>query len=155
MTGVAYVVYRQAYEGTKPLRTQFERDLGSRVALRAFADRAAADAHVAGLMHVARRTANPFRVLEREAYERLHEPEGGYDSYDAIDRAALARLLALGVAWRAEPKAGWQSEDWQAWYDHEAPHLADGERAKVWSLFDPRPLFGVYEVALGDCGGDE
>ena len=129
MSRVAYVLYRQVYEYGNPIIDQNGYDLGSRVALRLYADRAVAEARLAELMRVARRAANPFA---------LH------------DAAGRPEVLALGVPWRCAPLANWDDAELTRWYETEAPYLTDDERAKVWSLFDARPLFGIYEVPLGD-----
>ncbi len=38
----------------------------------------------------------------------------------------------------------------ERWYEHEAQHLSDDERAEVWALFDARPAYGICEVPLAD-----
>jgi len=126
---VAFVIYRQVYEDGHPIIDQHDRDLGSRVALRVYTDRATVLARLAELMRVARRTTNPFAF-----YNTAGTPE----------------VLALGVSWRAAPQAGWGDEELIRWYDGEVPHLTDEQREKVWSLFDAQPLFGIREVPLGD-----
>lgn len=150
MSRVAFVLYRQVYHYGQPITDQNGYDLGSRVALRLYQDRAVAEARLVDLMRVARRAANPFAVLNLEARERAHEAEGGFDNYEATQEASHARLLGLGLPWRSVPQADWEREDWESWYDAEAPHLTDDERAKVWALFDARPLYGIREVPLGD-----
>ena len=130
MSRVAYVVYRQAYYDTGELCSDgHDDDLGSRVALGAYAERPRAEARLAELTRVARRTANPFTL-------RYPLP--------------LAGLVALGLPWRVAPPADREGDGLEPWYDAEAAHLSDDERAKVWALFDARPLYGVYEVPLGD-----
>ena len=129
MSRVAFVIYRQVYEDGHPIIDQNGYDLGSRIALCVSTDRAIAEARLAELMRVARRTTNPFAL------------------YDAI---GTPKVSALGVPWRSTPPANWDDEESARWYDAEAPHLTDEQRAKVWSLFDERPLYGIREVPLGD-----
>ena len=136
MSRVAYVLYRQVYadEFGEMVTDQSGNDLGSRVALGAYGERSAAFARLAELMRVARRTGNPY-ALHATILEQSPR---------------AAELMALGLLWRAVPRADWGENDLEHWYDQEAPHLSDDERAKVWALFDARPLYGVYEVPLGD-----
>ena len=127
MSGSLSVVYRQPYGEFGIFTDQFDQDAGSRVALRAFADHAAAETHAAGLMRAARRTCNPFTVCDHGHADFLPK-----------------RLKGHRIKWRVSPKTtGWDGSDWMSWYDAEAPHLSDDERAKVWALFDARPLYGV------------
>ncbi len=129
MSRVAFVLYRQVYEYGNPITDQNGYDLGSRIALRVYTDQAVAEARLVELMRVARRAANPFALQ---------------------DTARIPAVLALGVPWRSAPQANWDDEELTRWYDAEAPHLTDAQREKVWSLFDKRPLYGIYEVPLGD-----
>ena len=144
-----FVVYRWAFERGGGRGRYRASPLGSRVAVAAFADRGAAEAYADQALRVARRRANPFALLNR-----LVNEEGNVVSHEyrveKEDAAAVARLLALGLAFRVVPQTGWGRDRWLSWYDAEAPHLTDDERAKVWALFDARPLFGVYEVPAGD-----
>ena len=103
-------------------------EFASVVPVRAFADRAAADARTAESMRVARRTVNPFRVY-------------------ANPRSTLARNLK--IEFRVQPLPKWGHVEWLDWYSAEAPHLTDDQRAKFWSLFDDLPLYGVTDVPLG------
>ena len=130
MSSHTFVVYRQAYSAFGATVRQGDDSYSiSHVAMRAFADRTAAEQHVAELMRAARRTTNPFAL------------------YDAI---GTPKVSALGVPWRSTPPDNWDDEESARWYDAEAPHLTDEQRAKVWSLFDKRPLYGIREVPLGD-----
>ena len=129
MGGVAHVIYRQAYTEMRTLcGDDSGDDNGVRVALGAYLVASAAEVKLGRLMRVAHRTANPF--------------EWTHCSWD--------RILGSDVPWRAVPQEDWGHSAWCRWYDAEAPHLSDDERAKVWSLFDARPLFGICEVPLGD-----
>lgn len=135
MSRVVYAIYRQAYRDGRPVADQNGDGLGSRVALGVCLESCAAEARLGRLMQAARRTANPFA---------LHH------------RLTVAQILELGVPWRSAPRGGWDYEprgwydELERWYDQEAPHLTDDERAKVWALFDARPLYGIYEVPLGE-----
>lgn len=63
-------------------------------------------------------------------------------------RVPLVR--ALGVKFRVKPLQKWGALEWQQWYEAEAARLTDEQRAKLWSLFDDLPLYGVTDVPLGD-----
>ena len=126
----AYVVCRYAFSVYGMVcRVNEVSDSASLVPVRAFVDPAAAEALVVELMRVARRTANPFVFLGA--------PSG-------------ADVRALKMPFRSTPSDRWQTEEWHLWYETQAPHLTDEQREKLWSLFDARPLFGIYEVPLGD-----
>ena len=130
MSNRTYVVHRLACDayGT----TVWQNEGGNSifiVPLRAFADRAAAEACVAELARAARRTLNLFAT---------------HFFYNA------ASVQALELPLRVKPSDKWGEVEWQRWYEAEAPHLTDDERAKIWSLFDARPLYGIREVPLGD-----
>lgn len=130
MSSPTYVVHRRAISSYGEVVGQNEgSDSVSHVPIRAFATRAAADSHAAELMRVARRTVSPFAVF----------------SYYGD-----ARVRKLKVKFRVKPKDSWTQIEWQRWYETEAPHLTDGQREQVWSLFDDEPLYGVTEVPLGD-----
>lgn len=94
--------------------------------LRMFTTRAAAEEYCAELHRHARRTLNVFLVL------RAVEPFG-------------ERLRDLGVPFMTMPcdVADWGH--YTAWYDAEAPHLSDAERALVWGCFDSA-LYDVTEA---------
>ena len=131
MSDRAYVVHRRAYDtyGTTVGRSEGS-DSISLVPLRAFATRAAADAHTAESMRLARRTMNPFAAF--------------------YYYSGAARVEALEVGFRVKPSDKWGDAEWGPWYEAEAPHLTDAQREKVWSLFAAEPLYGVTEVPMGD-----
>ena len=129
MGGVAHVIYRQAYTETRMLCSDDSGDdIGLRVALGAYLVASAAEAKLGQLMRVAHRTAKPFELTH----------------------CRRDRILGSGVPWRAVPQEDWGHPEWHSWYDAEAPHLTDDQRAEFWALFDARPLYGIYEVPLGD-----
>ena len=124
------VVYTRAFvfRGTT-IEPNWDPDSVPLVPVRAFADRASADAHAAELMRVARRTMNPLV------------------SHPTPPRAVLARSLKFKSPKRYR---GWRGRViWYRWYGTEAAHLTDEQRAKVWTLFDDLPLYGVTDVPLG------
>ena len=130
MSDRAYVVHRRAYDTYGTIVGQNEdSDSISLVPLRAFADRAAAEACVADLTRVARRTMNPFA---------------------SFYYSGAARIKALKIGFRVKPSDKWGDAGWGPWYEAEAPHLTDEQREKVWSLFADQPLYGISEVPLGD-----
>ena len=125
------VVYRRVFNSRYlPMEYYQQRDCTTPVAVRAYADRAAADAHAAELMRVARRTLNPLVALP------------------SPPRAVLARALRFQSPFRPRDKRG--RVIWNRWYGIEAAHLTDEQRAKVWSLFDDLPLYGVTDVPWGE-----
>ena len=129
--GAFYVLHRHAYRAGQPMSNQSQGPTKSRVALAAFSNRATALARSNELLRTARRTTNPFACLE-------HCNSRG--------------PCELSLPWRVPPVPwAWPTASGDlGWYDNEAPHLTDDQRAQVWALFDERPLYGVYEVPAGD-----
>jgi hypothetical protein len=124
-----YLVVRRATDrGGGACEDQQGTDTGSRVPLRLFAARAAADAFAVTLTAEARRTMNPFPVLD------------GY--LDAI-RKRLADFR-FPVACPDDP---WP-EEWKTWWDLCQDLITDEERAAVWAVFGATPPYEVVEIEL-------
>ena len=104
-------------------------DTGSRVPLRLFAARAAADAFAAALAAEVRKTMNPFPMLN------------GYLS-DAV-RKHLA-VFRFPVACPDDP---W-IEEWKAWWDLCQDLITEKERAALWAVFSTTPPYEVSEIEL-------
>lgn len=132
-----YLVVRRAVDRNGgACEDQFGSDTGSRVPLRLFASRAKADAFAARLCAEARRTLNPFLLLN--------------DYLNADERRKLADF-AFPVAC---PDDQWH-EEWGTWWDLCQDLITDEQRAAVWALFDVTPPFEVVEIEVGDEVSDE
>lgn len=110
---------------------------GPRYPVALFADRVAADAAVARLNALARRTLNPFAVLATTPAD----PGAFMDALHVADVAVTYRR-----PW--EHFGG----DWAAWLDVEQSQLTDADRAVIWAQFADAPLYTVTEVDYD--GGD-
>jgi hypothetical protein len=106
-------------------------DTGSRVPLRLFADRPAAEQFVVALTAEARRTMNPFLLVD------------GYLSAD--ERKRLAGF-GLPVACPADDWHG----DWAEWWDRCADLSTDEQRAAVWALFGQLSPYEVVEIEINE-----
>lgn len=127
-----YLVVRRALNGEGgACADQVGGDTGSRVPLRLFADRAAAEAFVAKITAEARRTMNPFPLLD------------GYLSDDLMKRLAAFEFP------RACPGESWH-EDWRSWWDLCQDLINDEERAAVWAALGATPLYEVIPTEVGD-----
>jgi hypothetical protein len=130
MSASMYLVVRRALQrdGT-PCCTQHGDDTGSRIPLRLFASRAAAEAHAAELARVARRTMNPFHLCD-----------------GAVPKGAETTIAALALP-LACPNTDWY-EEWSAWWDTIQEALSDEQRASAWATFVPTYPFEVCEVSV-------
>lgn len=130
MSAPTYLVARRALQrdGT-PCCTQHGTDTGSRVPLRAFASRGAAEAHAAELARGARRAMNPFHLSD-----------------GALSKEARATIAALALP-LAPPDEDWYRE-WSEWWDTVQEALSDEQRASVWAVFGPTYPFEVCEVEV-------
>jgi hypothetical protein len=117
----AYLVVRMANPET-----------GSRVPVRAFSTRAAAEAFTAEQLAAVRRTMNPFHMWVCE-----------YLGDDAREK-----LAALGLP-LPMPAEEWYG-DWSGWWDSCQEAVTDEQRAAVWAVFDGPPLFDVVRVEGGE-----
>lgn len=104
-------------------------DTGSRVPLRLFASRGAAETMVAELTAEACRTMNPFHLNH-------------YSVPDAV-RDSLAALKLSAKC----PKETW-SEGWSAWWDRCADEMTDEQRAAAWAAFGK---LQPYEILKVEC----
>lgn len=125
-----YLVARRALkrDGT-PCGDQNDIDTGSRVPLRLFASRAAAEAHAAELARSARRVANPFHLF-----------------YGSLTDETLRAIMALELP-LAPSGSSWYDEG-VAWWDTIQEALSDEQRASVWAVFGPAYPFEVCEVEV-------
>jgi hypothetical protein len=122
-----YLVVRRAVQSDgSGCGDQGDPDTGSRVPLRMFADRAAAERLVAALTADAQRTMNPFHLNDYGVPEPVRK------------KLKQLRLSA------ACPKEAW-SEEWRAWWDRCVDELTDEQRAAVWALLGASPC-EVVEV---------
>lgn len=132
MSGTAYIVVRRALgEEGAVCDDQFTNDTGSRVPLRLFTTRTAAEACAAALSAEVRGLVSPFTQI------------GGYVSEDEIKRLAALRLPVDC------PDDSWH-EDWRVWWDMCQDLITDEQRAAVWDVFAEMPPYEVLEVELDD-----
>jgi hypothetical protein len=127
-----YLVVRRALDRSgRACEDQSGNDTGSRVPLRMFVDRTAADAFVAGQIAEIRRTMNPFHII------------GGFVDTDA--QKQLERL-ELPVACPDDP---WH-EEWKVWWDLCQDLVSDEQRAAVWTILEADPPFDVIVLEVSD-----
>jgi hypothetical protein len=128
-----FVVQRQAFSSYgRVCDDQFGGDTGSRVPLRLFADRAAAEAHCRTLTRAAQQSMNPFHLLDAD--ESIPE--------------LRTKLDGLGFP-RPFPAEDWD-EEWRKWWDMCQDEFTAEQRDAVWAMFADRPLFEVVPVELED-----
>jgi hypothetical protein len=109
---------------------QGEVDTGSRVPIRLFSDRIAAETLVTRLTAAARRTLNPFSVL------------------NSVEKGLQERLAQLCLTLPC-PEDRWP-DDWREWWDLLQDEISDEQRNAVWSLFGAAPLFDVIPLEMSD-----
>lgn len=125
-----YLVVRRAVRGDgEGCGDQNVDDTGSRVPLRMFASRAAAEKMVAELTAEAARTMNPFHL----------------NSYTAPE-AVRAYLGGLKLSAKC-PKEAW-AERWREWWDRCADEMTTEQRAAAWAAFGK---LQPYEVLKVEC----
>ncbi|AWM39729.1 hypothetical protein GobsT_19120 [Gemmata obscuriglobus] len=128
MSGTAFLVVRRALTaGGAGCGDQFVSDTGSRVPLRLFVTRVAAEAHASALGTAARSTVSPF-------------------THVTVSDSLAASLRALGFPVEC-PDDPWD-EEWRVWWDLCQDLITVEQRAAVWELFAEMPLFEVLEVEL-------
>ena len=130
MSRAMFLVVRRAVQvdGTA-CNDQHGSDTGSRVPLRMFATRPAAEQFVAALTAEARRTMNPFLLVT------------GYLRDD--DRT---RLAGVGLPVPC-PEDDWHGE-WAPWWDLCADLITDDQCAAVWALVGASAPYEVVEIAV-------
>jgi hypothetical protein len=134
--GVAYLVQRRAFgELGYVSHGPNYRDTGSRVPVRLFADRAAANAHRDELFAAAVGVMNPFQAY---APGMTGLGEDGF--------LAAVAALAPPLPWPTT----FQLAQWREWWDLCQDEATNDQRAAAWALFDDRPLFEVLRVEVGD-----
>jgi hypothetical protein len=127
-----YLVVRRALDRSGgACEDQTGIDTGSRVPLRLCADRKAADAFAAALTLAARRTMNPFPLLD------------GYLSAEVRERLAG---LGFPVACPDDP---WH-EEWKTWWDLCQDRITDEQRAAGWAALGETPPYEVLAVEVDD-----
>lgn len=138
----AYLVSRPGYEvfSGEGYSTTYDGDYpGARVPVRAFADRTSAEAFRAALEADARRTVNPFRLVESSGHwsgRLFAADEDRLPNGRTLDAAELfVRQLGL------DPPA--DLRDWLGWYDRVAGELSAEMIAAIWEAFAGFRLFEV------------
>lgn len=127
---VMYLVVRRAVQQDgRGCGDQAGPDTGSRVPLRMYASRDAAEKMVAELTAEACRTMNPFHL-------------NSYEMPDAV-RDYLATLKVSAKC----PKEKW-SEGWCEWWDRCADEMTTEQRAHAWAAFGK---LQPYEVLKVEC----
>jgi hypothetical protein len=106
-------------------------DTGSRVPVQLFATRARADAFAARLCAEARRTMNPFPLI---------------DGYLSADEKKQLADFKLPVSY---PDDDWH-EDWTTWFDLCQDLITDEQRTAVWALLSTTPPFEVVAIGVSD-----
>jgi hypothetical protein len=133
---VGYLVQRLAFDGSGHVcHDRTYRDTGSRVPVRVFADRAAANAHRDELSAAAREVMNPF-----QAYS---PPMAGL--HDAEFLAAVEQLRPP-LPWPTHFSPG----HWREWWDLCQDELTPEQRHAAWEMFSTHPLFEVLPVEVAD-----
>jgi hypothetical protein len=132
--GVGFLVQRLALDAAGQMcRDILSRDTGSRVPLRVFRTRDAAEAYRDALIADARQTVNPFQVLPLPTIMRA----GPF-------RAELPQLR-LPLPCPTEYTA---ADQWREWWDLCQDDITPEQRTAVWNLFDDHPLFEVLAVEV-------
>jgi hypothetical protein len=129
MSTMYLVVRRAVLENGEGCFDQGGPDTGSRVPLRLFASRGAAERLVAELTAEARRTMNPFAL-------------NGSEVPDAV-RDFLSTLKLSAKC----PKEKW-SDGWRAWWDRCADEMTAEQLATAWAAFG---TLQPYEVLQVEC----
>jgi hypothetical protein len=129
MSAMYLVVRRAVRQDGEGCGDQATADTGSRVPLRLFASREAAEKLVAELAAEARRTMNPFAL-------------NGYEVPDAV--GDFLRTLKLSAKC---PKDPWPDR-WREWWDRCADEMTDEQRAAAWAAFG---TLQPYEVLKVEC----
>ncbi len=125
-----YLVVRRALDRDgKSCGDQMSNDTGSRVPLKLFADRTAADTFANQLAAEARRTMNPFHLLDL-----------------SVEKPLRAKLRALKLPVKL-PEEHWE-EKWRAWWDQCVDVTTDDQRAAVWKVLGASLPFEVIEIEL-------
>jgi hypothetical protein len=133
---VGYMVQRVAFDPNGRLcHNRDHQDTGSRVPVRLFGDRAAANAHRDELLIAAREVMNPFQVYTPQM-AGLHGP--------AFPEAIAELRPPLPWPSNFDPGA------WREWWDLCQDELTPGQRHGGWEMFSMHPLFEVLSVEAAD-----
>jgi len=111
------------------------RDTQSRVPVRLFADRAAAESHRDDLTEAAHAVMNPFQVFPPVM-------------------AGLGEVqFAAWVEWLRPPlptPTNFSPASWKEWWDLCQDDVTDEQRLAAWKLFEVHPLFEVLPITIRD-----
>ncbi len=124
---------------------------GSRVPLKAFANRADADVFRERIERRAWRTVNPFRLACGKSTCTL---SWLFDLYDdrlpngMSEQQIVLAVQKLGLS-APRPVDLYDYGDWVGWWDAIAPLLSDEQFAEIWGIFSGFRLFEVSEVEVG------
>jgi hypothetical protein len=132
--GTAFLVQRRAFGASGHVcHGRNGSDTGSRVPVRVFADRTAANAHRDELMAATVEALNPFQVYT--------PPMSGLMESDFL---AAIEQLAPPLPW----PTGFALAQWREWWDLCQDEATAAQRAAAWALFADRPLFEVLRVEV-------
>lgn len=139
---VAYLVRRVAMDAGGEVVMTGDYPDRSRVPLRAFADKSKAEAERDRLLAVARRTVNPFALMDSVWLE----------FYTTRSDDFLATLDSLNVPRPPDEVAAHGDiicgRELTRWWDTTAPNLSDAQRDAVWALLDKLAVYDVAEIEL-------
>ncbi len=124
---------------------------GSRVPLKAFANRADADVYRAELERRAWRTVNPFRLVCAESgwtFLGLFDANDDRLPNGMSEQQIVLAVQKLGLN-APRPVNRYDSGDWIGWWDATAPLLSDEQYTEIWDIFSGFRLFEIVEVAVG------
>lgn len=125
---------------------------GSRVPLKAFANRADAIAYRTELERRAWRTVNPFHLACAEssrAFATLFDVDDDRLPNGMSEPQILLAVQKLGLNAPRQADSHDMSGDWIGWWDATAPHLSDKQLAEIWNIFSGFRLFEVTEAEAG------
>ena len=124
---------------------------GSRVPLKAFANRDDAIAYRVKLERRAWRTVNPFRLVRAESnwvFSLLFDANDDRLPNGMSEEQILLAVQKLGLNAPRLVDNG-DSGDWVGWWDATAPLLSDEQFAEIWDIFSGFRLFEVADVQVG------
>ena len=130
--GVAFLVQRRAFDTLgRGCHNREGQDTGSRVPVRLFADRTAANAFRDELTATTRAVMNPFQV-----FTPLMARRGEQEFIAAIEQ------LGTPLPW----PVNFHPERWREWWDLCQDEISPNQRMAAWELFEDQPLFEVLRV---------
>ncbi len=146
-----YLVTRACIGNAGYTINQMGANNGSRVPLKAFANRADADVYRAELERRAWRTVNPFHLVCAEsnwAFAALFDVNDDRLPNGMSEQQIVLAVQKLGLN---APRLVDNdiSDDWVSWWDAIAPLLSDEQFAEIWNIFSGFRLFEVVEVEVG------